>query len=153
VEVRAAVASDVPELARLWREFGAYYAELDPERFKVPAGQPELESARWLVADDGGRIVGFAAGRIIRPHPEADLQPLTDAAATRLGIEAVFVAPEDRGQGIAAALIAALEEWARDEGAGVVLAESAFDSPLAVRFWDGADGYAPTSVRYRKRLR
>jgi hypothetical protein len=53
VEVRAAVAADVSELARLWREFSAYYAELDPERFKVPARLPELESARRLVVDDG----------------------------------------------------------------------------------------------------
>jgi GNAT superfamily N-acetyltransferase len=153
VEVRAAVTTDVPELARLWREFGAYYAELDPERFKVPARLPELESARWLVVDDGGKIVGFAAGGISPPHPEAELQLLTDATVTRLGIHAVFVVPECRGRGIAARLIAALEEWALGEGAGVVLAETAVDSPVAVQFWDAADGYAPTSVRYRKRLR
>jgi hypothetical protein len=76
VEVRAVVATDVPELARLWREFGAYYAELDPERFKRP-----------------------------KPRRRA------------------------------------------------LLAETAIDSPVAVPFWDQAEGYAPTSLRYRMRLR
>ena len=142
MEVRAAVAADVSELARLWREFSAYYAELDPERFRVPEVPPELATGRWLVADDDGEIVGFAVGEIMPPHPEADSQLLTDATATRLGIGGVFVVPAHRRRGIAAALIAALEEWGRAEGAAVVLAETAVDSPSPCRFW-----IEPTAMR------
>lgn len=152
MEIHVAVGDDVPELTRLWREFGTYYAELDPERFQVPEGGPELASARWLVAEDDGEIVGFAAGEIIPPHREPERQLVTDAAATRLGIQALHVRAEHRRSGIASALIRALEEWARGEGAEIVLAETAVDSPDAVPFWTEADGYARTSVRFRKRL-
>jgi GNAT superfamily N-acetyltransferase len=161
VEVRAAVAADVPELARLWREFGSYYAELDPERFKVP-GEDGLEdwieaamaddSALWLVAELDGQIAGYAGGQILEPHEKADFKMLTDASVRRLGINVVQTRESFRRRGVATALISALEEWGRDAGAELVLAETAIDSPVAVPFWDCGEGYARTSVRYRKRL-
>jgi len=162
VEVRAAAATDVPELARLWREFGAYYAELDPERFKIPgengleewlAAGLERASERWLVAEIDGLIVGYAVGQIIEPHEHADLKMLTDAATPRLGINVVQTSRSFQRRGVATALLEALEDWGRSRGAELVLAETAIDSPVAVPFWDQAEGYAPTSVRYRKRLR
>jgi hypothetical protein len=84
-------------LARLWLEFGTYYADLDPERFKAPS-------------------------------------------ATQ------------RRKGVATGLIRALENWGRSEGAEIVLAETDINSPAAIPFWDNAEGYARTSVRFRKRL-
>jgi GNAT superfamily N-acetyltransferase len=162
VEVRAAAEADVPELARLWREFGAYYAQLDPERFRIPAddGLEEwiaaglrLESSRWLVAEVDGQVAGYAGGQIIEPHENADFKMLTDAAKTRLGINVVQTSASFGRRGVATALLQALEEWGRSRGAELVLAETAVDSPVAIPFWDQADGYARTSVRFRKRLR
>ena len=156
MEVRTAVATDVPELARLWREFGAYYADLDPERFKIPgddglekwiAAGMERASEQWLVAEHDGVIVGYAVGQIIEPHEHADLKLLTDAAATRLGINVVQTSESSRRRGVATALLHALEDWGRSRGAELVLAETAIDSPVAVPFWDQAAGYARTSVR------
>ena len=162
MHVRVAVVDDVQKLARLWREFGAYYAKLDPERFKVP-GEDGLEewiaaeirsrSARWLIAEIDGEIAGYAGGQIIEPHANADLKLLSDAGARRLGINVVQTSEAFRRRGVATALIRALEDWGRESGAELVLAETAFDSPVAVPFWDQAEGYARTSVRYRKRLR
>jgi GNAT superfamily N-acetyltransferase len=161
MHVREAAGSDVPELARLWLEFGTYYAELDPERFKTPgregldewiqAGLDRAEE-RWLVAEIDGQVAGYAVGQIIEPHPHAGFKLLTDARATRLGINVVQTSEPYRRRGVATALIHALEDWARRQGAELVLAETDATSPLAIPFWDQADGYAQTSARYRKRL-
>jgi ribosomal protein S18 acetylase RimI-like enzyme len=161
MRIRQAERTDVSELARLWIEFGTYYAELDPERFKTPAAagleewiEAGLQRAteRWLVAELDGEIAGYAVGQLVEPHPDADLKMLTDAQATRLGIHVVHTSEAFRRRGVATALLRELEAWARQQGAELVLAETDVHSPAAIPFWDQADGYARTSVRFRKRL-
>jgi GNAT superfamily N-acetyltransferase len=161
MRIRPGRHSDVSELARLWLEFGSYYAELDPERFKVPiqnglegwiADGLQRSSERWFVAEIDGQIAGYAVGAITDPHPQADLKMLTDAQATRLGIRVVQTSEVHRRKSVATALIRALESWGRSQGAEVVLAETDVHSPVAIPFWDNADGYERTSVRFRKRL-
>ena len=161
MRVRQAAVADVPELARLWLEFGTYYAQLDPERFKTPSREGLEDwieaglaraTERWLVAEIDGNIAGYAVGQIIEPHPHAGLKMLTDAEATRLGINVVQTREPYRRRGVATALVQALEDWAHEHGAELVLAETDINSPVAVPFWDQADGYTRTSVRFRKRL-
>jgi GNAT superfamily N-acetyltransferase len=161
MRIRPARKSDVAELARLWLEFGTYYAELDSERFKAPstngleawiAAGLDRPSERWLVAETEGEIAGYAVGTIAGPHPEADFKMLTDAAAIRLGINVVHASAAQRRKGVATALIGALENWGRGQGAEIVLAETDINNPVAIPFWDNASGYARTSVRFRKRL-
>ena len=161
MRIRPARKSDVSELARLWLEFGTYYAELDPERFKAPSTNGlenwiedglHRPSEHWLVAEIDGQIAGYAVGTLSDPHPQADFKMLTDAEATRLGINVVQTSELHRRKGVATALIQALESWGAGQGAKIVLAETDSHSPVAIPFWENADGYERTSVRFRRRL-
>ena len=161
MRIRPARKSDVSELARLWLEFGSYYAELDSERFKSTQheGARRLDRGRaappvgaLLVAEIDGQIAGYAGGAIIEPHPNADWKMLTDAQATQLGIKVVQTSEAHRRKGVATALIQALESWGSSQGAEIVLAETDIHSPVAIPFWENADGYERTSVRFRRRL-
>ena len=161
MRIRPARKSDVSELARLWLEFGSYYAELDSERFKAPSTKGlegwiedglHRPSEHWLVAEIDGQIAGYAGGAIIEPHPNADWKMLTDAQATQLGIKVVQTSEAHRRKGVATALIQALESWGSSQGAEIVLAETDIHSPVAIPFWENADGYERTSVRFRRRL-
>jgi ribosomal protein S18 acetylase RimI-like enzyme len=161
MRIRSARGGDVPELAQLWLEFGTYYADLDPKQFKAPSSdglekwvEERLAQSRerWLVAEVGGEIAGFAVATVMDPHPHAEWKMLTDAEARRLGINVVHTAAGFRRQGVATALITELEAWGRSEDAEIVVAETDVHSPSAIPFWEKADGYERTSVRFRKRL-
>jgi GNAT superfamily N-acetyltransferase len=161
MRIRPAGRGDVADLARLWLEFGTYYAELDAERFKVPSsdGVEDWVEERvmrspdhWLVAEVDDQIAGCAVGTITEPHPQAGWKMLTDAAVTRLGINVVQTAEAHRRKGIATALIRELEAWGQSQGAEIALAETYVHSPSAIPFWESTDGYERTSARFRKRL-
>ena len=76
IEIRAARVSDAASLADAWREFGRYYADIDPQRFRVPDadGLPAWFESRltedrgddtlWLVAERAPRVIGFVQARI-----------------------------------------------------------------------------------------
>lgn len=65
-----------------------------------------------LVAEDGGRVVGFAAVQCKVPNEDADEANYEFALISDLGVN-----ESHRGRGIGRALIAACEAFARDRGA------------------------------------
>ena len=76
--VRNARAGDGAGITRVWLDTSAYYAELDPEHFKVPDvhGLAELaddqiamlgDRAISLVAEVDGRLVGWLSARLELP--------------------------------------------------------------------------------------
>ena len=79
-EIRRATANDVPAVVRLWQEMMDIHAALDHLRFR-PAndgadywaeafvGWLEDEKCYALVADDGGRLVGYIVGWLHQPPP------------------------------------------------------------------------------------
>lgn len=86
---------------------------------------------RIKVARRGETIVGSSFSRLA-------LAPDNATAHTEIGIiHGIAVRPENRRQGAAAALLAACEEYLRDEGACVMIAEA---RPGAVAFFS-AHGY------------
>jgi GNAT superfamily N-acetyltransferase len=164
MEIRGARPEDAEELAQIWLEFGRHYAALDPEEFRVPA---EEGLARWietrttrtensavkrLVAVIDGHVAGFAVGSIIEPTNDAGRQLLADLGRRRLGIDAIATAERFRRRGIATALMKELEQWGREQGAEVVLAETYAQSPLSIPFWENRMAYERRSVRFVKRL-
>jgi GNAT superfamily N-acetyltransferase len=165
MDIRPARPGDGEQLARLWFEFGAYYAQIDPERFRTPdregltewleerLARPPDAARLWLVAEEDGEIAGYAVGSLIEPMADAERQLLTDLAYRRLGVDALHVAEPHRRKGIAASLVAELEDWARRKGATIALAETYVHSPSSVPFWREGAGYERTSVRFWKRLR
>jgi RimJ/RimL family protein N-acetyltransferase len=63
----------------------------------------------WFVASDGDRVQGVAAGY----HDES-------SPPEQRHLVAMWVAPEARGTGVAAELVEAVVQWARDDGASEV---------------------------------
>jgi GNAT superfamily N-acetyltransferase len=56
-----------------------------------------------------------------------------------------------RNRGIGGRLMGAVEQWARDRGAELILADTNLRSPEAVRFYE-MQGYTRQSVVLRKQL-
>jgi GNAT superfamily N-acetyltransferase len=69
-----------------------------------------LGEQSWFAAERDGRGVGIVACGQLRV-----------ADATRRTVRSMWVAPEERGTGTAAALLTAAVAWARDDGADAVV--------------------------------
>jgi ribosomal protein S18 acetylase RimI-like enzyme len=104
----------------LYVESAEHHRLLDPELYRVPdadagrevyARKLESEETGIFVADRDGTVVGFAEARLVRSDPAG---MLGFALAAEIGIA---VAANHRRGGIGAALIDAVEEWARERGA------------------------------------
>jgi len=80
-----------------------------------------------FVAEAEGRVVGFAH---LREHPD------TFEAASSWFLDDLFTAPEARGQGVARALIEALDDHVASRGGGVVRWITAADNAPAQALYD-----------------
>ncbi len=87
-----------------------------------------------VVAYDDGRPVGHAC-----------LRRLDGDMAGELEIKRMYVEPDVRGRGIADALLAAMEQRARDEGVPRVVIHTGDRQVAALRFYE-RHGYTPIDV-------
>lgn len=103
--VRPATAADVPAWAamrrRLWPD-----ADADELESELAGLDPALLN---LVAEEDGRLIGFAEASI---RSVAEGGPPGPAAY----LEGIWVEPGDRRRGVAAALLAVVEQWGRAQG-------------------------------------
>jgi GNAT superfamily N-acetyltransferase len=67
-------------------------------------------------------------------------------------IDAIAVTEPVRRTGTGAALMAAAEAWARDNGAQVAFVDSFVAGPTAVPFYERKMGYERRSIRFEKQL-
>jgi putative acetyltransferase len=110
----------------LWEEIQDRYQftapnPVDPAAFTGPVGG-------FWVATDGDRPVGSIA-----------LTPLDPPAAE---LDVMYVAPDYRRAGVARALLASLEQHAREAGVTVVRLRAGEPQPEALRFYAAA-GFVP----------
>lgn len=95
-----------------------------------------------LVAEAGGRIVGFAAGQVVHAmHADEPLGLLL----------ALVVDQSARGTGVGKALVKAVEGWARARGAVRIAVLTATYREAAHRFYEHL-GYERTGYRYVRKL-
>ena len=87
-----------------------------------------------VVAYDDGRPVGHACLRRLGGDMAGDLE-----------IKRMFVEPDARGSGVADALLAAVEQRARDEGVSRVVIHTGDRQHAALRFYE-RHGYTPIDV-------
>jgi ribosomal protein S18 acetylase RimI-like enzyme len=171
MRVRDAVPDDAAAIARVHvRGWQAAYRGQMPDAYLDGLDVAQRERAwaerlgaaerdrpgRTLVAEDGGRVVGFAG---VGPAEDDDAGPTTGE------VYAIYVSPERLRQGIGATLLAraedALREAGYDEATLWVLAANAG----AIAFYERAGwradgsrtdqligGLSLPSVRYRTRL-
>ena len=95
-------------------------------------GQPERARARMWVAEEGGRLVGWAEARIRWTTRVDDI-----------GDVWAYVRPSERGRGIGAPLFAETEEYVLELGARIL--ESWTYSPGGVALLEGR-GFRPTGT-------
>ncbi len=118
-----------------------------------PAAVPLYEAALAEILASGRDrlIVGEIDGRPVATGQIAILRSLPHRGRRHALIEAVQVAPDRRGEGIGAALIARLIEIARDEGAGVVELTSNLRRVDAHRFYERL-GFAKSHFGFKLAL-
>ena len=160
IEIRPAVPDDADAIARTFIESAAYHAELDPERYWIPA--VETISARYregrqhpsdaggrvttLVAELSGEIVGFIDARL-EQSPDAMHREMIYCL-----IAEIAVSRGHRSQGIGGRLLRAAEDWGRRRGAEFALLEYHTANTRAGLFYQERMGYRPASITAIKRL-
>jgi GNAT superfamily N-acetyltransferase len=142
VRIREAGPEDAQPLAALLAELG--YPDGDEQvrsRVATFAGDP---SSFVLVADDAGRLLGFAAGTVM---------PLLHEDGSWCRLSALVVAEGSRRAGLGGALVAEVEGRARARGCRYLEVTSGERSgrEAAHAFYD-ALGLEQVSRRYLKRL-
>ncbi|UYQ65371.1 GNAT family N-acetyltransferase [Streptomyces peucetius] len=124
-----AVASDDPRILRLVRDLDADLAARYSDE-PCTGGAHIHPQIRFLLAEVDNRPVGCCA---LQPFPP----PATAAELKRM-----YVAPEARGRGIAARLLAEAERTATTLGHTEIRLETAVHQPEAIALYTRA-GYAP----------
>jgi len=146
VAIRRAAPADLPQLARMRRRLlpDEDGKALDRE---LPAMLAADESCAVFVAEAENALSGFVEVGV-RSHAEGG----PDGPAAY--IEGIWVEPERRRRGIAGALLAAVEAWARDRGLAWLGSDALIDNALS-HAWHEAAGFAEIErlVRLRQAAR
>jgi ribosomal protein S18 acetylase RimI-like enzyme len=145
--VRQATEDDLPavmglfeDLARLqesWRVFTPR-SNLRDEMQRRYRGDLADPDALLVVAEQNGRIVGMAAGHLHKPST------FSEELAVELG--SVYVQPEHRGRGVAAALTAEVARFARDRGVGRITLKTFAQNEEALLAWRRL-GFEPRMIQ------
>jgi GNAT superfamily N-acetyltransferase len=133
LEVRRTAGSDPIAqalIASMVDEIGALYEPGLPKGSSARPGELSPPGGGFIVLYEDGRAV--AGGGIKRLDGQA------------CEIKRMYVAPEARGRGLGRALLAALEELARDRGYVVARLDTGARQPGAQRMYERA-GYVPRS--------
>lgn len=117
--------------AAMEKELAARYGIPDQETDRPTA---ETVDVFLIARDAAGEATGCGALRL-----------LPDGTGE---IKRMYVSPDARGTGVAAALLRALEDHARQRGADTVQLSTGVEQPDAIRFYDRegyrrTDGYGP----------
>lgn len=138
--VRTARIDDAAAVAQLCGELG-YPTTTDAARARLD-GLLASADHHVLVAEVAGDVVGFASLLRARTLHSDDLS---------VRLSSLVVASLARGRGIGAMLVAASEQWAREQGAGSLHLTSGSHRPDAHRFYE-ALAYTADGLRFRRQL-
>ena len=148
--IRTAVAGDGDALARMRAELwpDSPVEEHARELRMILAGQAGAASVLVLVWEtNGGMLAGFAESRL-RSHADG-----CDESRPVGYLEGWFVREEYRCQGIGAALIRAVEDWARGQGCKEIASDAEIANEVSQRVHEALGFQAGSRVvTYRKSL-
>jgi hypothetical protein len=134
ITIRPAWASDAQDIGGLARQFADYLRELgDQTEFQLTAerylrdGFGEHPAFSGIVAEDGGRVVGY-----LLYHFGYD----SDAAARNLHVADLYVDPDARQRGVGTALMRSAGGIAREAGAGELIWSVYHLNKIAAEFYE-----------------
>ena len=146
--IRAGRREDAEETARLWMQSAEEHTSHDPVYATATGAEKTMRRfladlarngyAFVFVAKVGDRMVGFISGELREGSP-------TFLPKTWASVDDVFVDPDHRNRGIGRALIASVEEWARQKGASGVSLQVAAANGRGRKFY-GDLGFREISV-------
>jgi aminoglycoside 6'-N-acetyltransferase I len=144
--IRLAKAADIEALAAL--RFALWPDEpLEFRRAETEANVARADGLATFVAEDAGEVVAFAEVSLRHDYVNGcETSPVAF-------LEGIYVGPEQRGRGVARALVAAAEQWGRAQGCRELASDALLDNLASHGFHAGA-GFEETErvVYFRKVL-
>ncbi|MGZ9809880.1 N-acetyltransferase family protein [Pseudoroseicyclus sp. H15] len=133
--IRPATPDDIPALAAIWNPVIRDTTTIFSDEEKTDAAIAEMIAQRpaFLVAEEGGEVLGFATYGQFRP---------SNGYAASME-HTVLLAPRAHGRGIGRALMTALEADARAKGHHIMLAVVSHENAAGIAFHK-AVGYRET---------
>ena len=148
---RKAMASDIPEIQRLYIQGDSHHADLLPEVFQPVEGDGrgkdviqkliDLDDADYLVAELDGQVIGFVTVQRAS-HPKYPMFRPHEFAL----IEDAVVDNPHRGRGVGTILFRAAIDWARNHGLRHVQTTVWHANAGAMEFYLG-QGFRPMTMR------
>lgn len=153
--IRPATVRDLPEIVAIWGELAFHHARLD-EAFRPSLHWQEeyrqfirnlldRDDARAVVAVEGGRVIGYAVGRIT-------LLPGFFERRRRGYIHDVVTERAFRRRGVGRGLVEALLAWMQESGVTTVELTVAVMNQEAAAFWTRL-GFVPYMHHLKRELR
>jgi L-amino acid N-acyltransferase len=134
--IRPATAEDAPAIAAIWNPVirDSTITFTTEEKTPEAVANQIAEAPAFLVLETSSHVTGFATFGAFRKGP----------GYRHSAEHTIILAPETHGQGHAAALLAALEDQARNHDIHVLVAGISGENPRAIRF-HAAQGYTETA--------
>ncbi|MDR3714614.1 MAG: GNAT family N-acetyltransferase [Puia sp.] len=115
--------SEDSDFIELVRHLDAYLAEVDGNEHAFYAQLNKIDKIRHaIVAYEDGRPVGCGAIREYEPRA--------------MEVKRMYTAPESRGKGIAARVLAGLEKWAAEMSYSKCILETGKRQPVAIALYE-----------------
>jgi [ribosomal protein S18]-alanine N-acetyltransferase len=123
LKVRSIEQSDVDEVLRLYRSVGEWFEDIEVTRDYIISSS-QRPDFRFMVAEDGGRVVGFIGALFFPLVGRAEIGPIS-VDSTR------------RGAGIGGAMMMAMVTFLTDEGIKRVYVKVKEGNAKAISFFIG----------------
>jgi GNAT superfamily N-acetyltransferase len=156
IMIRVVTSADAPAIAELWQSLVSYHQALDSA---LPGAAPNgagryakrlvqhLDDVNTyaLVAEEEGRVIGFALAMIV------DLLPDTFAQEPGGFLADIYVDTAFRRQGIGRALVHRVQDWFRERGITHFYWHVSARNPEGLAFWRSMGG-REVMIRMRAEL-
>jgi len=153
VEIRLATLDDVATIAKMYEEFFAFHAGLQPDYYNAAAEHgkyPEYiinsEKDDLLIAEINGDIAGFAHVMEDKTDPYDCIVQYKFAVCVDL-----YVSPAYRKMGVGTELINAIKEWAKKRELSFVELKVLVENENAIRLYE-REGFDTVSNTMRCKL-
>jgi aminoglycoside 6'-N-acetyltransferase I len=133
MEIRPVASSDLPAWIAMRRRLFTDESEAEIEEEARTMARWDPPCVAFVAEADGGALIGFVEVGI-RSYAEGG------PSAPSAYIEGIWVEPEHRRAGVARALLAAAEQWGRDQGVAWLGSDAMLDNALS-HAWHRAAGF------------